>query len=64
MQLICFKCQRSIEPIERRERDKKTKKTWLITVCPFERCKANLDIKEAPKVKIWNSKEGFFEDEA
>ena len=63
MQQICFKCKRSIEPLERREKDKKGKKTWLITYCPFERCAANLDIVPTIPVKLWNSAQGFFEDE-
>ena len=60
MQQICWKCKRSIEPLERREKDKKKNKAWLITYCPFERCAANLDITDAPKVRLWNG--SFFED--
>jgi len=61
MQTVCWKCQRSIEPLERREKDKKGKKIWLITFCPFERCAANLDLREVPKMKLWNG--SFFEEE-
>jgi hypothetical protein len=61
--VICFKCSRHIEPLTRREIDKKAKKTWLITYCPYERCNANLDIEPAIPVKIWNQKRGFFQDE-
>jgi hypothetical protein len=60
---ICWKCSRSIEPLERKEKDKKSKKSWTILYCPFERCKANLDIYPSVNVKMWNSAKGFFEDE-
>jgi hypothetical protein len=63
MSLICWKCRRSVEPLERREKDKKTGKRWLITYCPFERCNANLDIAPTDRIKVWNSQQGFFEDE-
>jgi hypothetical protein len=59
--LICWKCNRSVEPLTRREKDKKAKKTWQISYCPFERCAANLDIREAPPVRLWNG--SFFEEE-
>jgi len=58
--VICWKCKRSIEPLERLERDKKKSKTYKITYCPFERCNANIDIEEVT-VKLWNQK-GYFED--
>jgi len=58
---ICWKCQRSVEPLTRTEKDKKKKK-WVIEYCPYERCSANLEILEAPRVKIWNG--AFFEDES
>ena len=51
---ICFKCNRSVEPLERREKDKKARKTWLITYCPYERCNANLDIVPAPRIALWD----------
>jgi hypothetical protein len=60
MPVICWKCQRSVEPLERREKDRKSKKTWLITYCPYERCAANLDIKDAPAIRLWNG--SFFEN--
>ncbi len=61
--IICWKCSRHIEPLERREVDKKAKKAWTITYCPYERCGANLDIASAIPIKLWNSKQGFFQDE-
>jgi hypothetical protein len=61
MPTICFKCKRSVEPLERREKDSKAKKVWLISYCPFERCAANLEITEALKIKVWNG--SFFENE-
>ena len=57
---ICWKCSRSVEPLTRMEHDKKKKK-WLIEYCPFERCAANLEILEAPRVKLWNG--AFWEDD-
>jgi hypothetical protein len=63
MAVICWKCSRSVDPLTRREVDKKNKKAWIISYCPFERCAANLDIKEAPPIKLWNSAKGFFQDE-
>ena len=59
--IICYKCKRSVEPLERREKDKRGKKTYLITYCPYERCSANLDIIPAPSIKIWNG--AYFTDE-
>ena len=59
--VVCWKCQRSVEPLSRREKDKKAKKTWLISYCPFERCNANLDIVPAPPIRLWNG--SFFQDE-
>lgn len=53
--LICPGCERSIEPLERFEKDKKKHKTWLITYCPYPRCAFNLDIEEM-SVKVWNGK--------
>lgn len=64
MYQVCWKCKRSIEPLARREKDKKTNKVWLITYCPFERCAVNLDLTSAPSIKIWNQEQGFFEDYA
>lgn len=52
MSVICYKCRRSIEPLERRE--KKGRKIWTIIYCPFERCAANLDLIEAKPMRIWN----------
>jgi hypothetical protein len=63
MSIICWKCQRHIEPLERREVDKKARKVWVITYCPYERCGANLDIEPGKSIKLWNSKQGFFQDE-
>jgi len=60
--LICWKCKRSVEPLERREKDKKGKKIWLITYCPYERCAANLDITEAPHIKLWDGGSFFDPD--
>jgi hypothetical protein len=61
--IICWKCKRSVEPLERREKDKKHRKTWLITYCPFERCNANLDIQDAPAIRLWNGREFFNPDD-
>ncbi len=58
---ICPKCSRSIQPLERIEYDKKSKKTWHILYCPFERCNFNLDISETT-IKLWNNDKGYFED--
>lgn len=60
MHIVCPKCLRSIEPLERLEKDKKGKKTWKILYCPFERCNYNIDL-EICDVKLWNAK-GYFED--
>lgn len=59
---ICWKCKRSVEPLERREKDKKTKKVWLILYCPFERCTANLDLIPAPAIRLWNGSSFFNPD--
>lgn len=59
--VICYKCSRSIEPLERREIDRKGKKTWIISYCPYERCAANLDLRQAVPVKLWNG--SYFTDE-
>lgn len=61
--IICWKCNRSIVPLERREKDKKGRKTWLITYCPNERCAANLDIVPAPDIKLWNGSSFFNPDD-
>jgi hypothetical protein len=61
MSVICWKCKRSVDPLERREKDKKARKTWLITSCPYERCSANLDIVIAPPIKLWDGT--MFRDE-
>jgi hypothetical protein len=58
---VCWKCKRSVEPLERREKDKKARKTWLISYCPFERCNTNLDIQPAPPVKLWTG--SYFAEE-
>ena len=63
MYQVCWKCSRAIEPLNRRERDKKTKKVWNIAYCPYARCAANLDITPAMDIKVWNSAKGYFEDE-
>lgn len=60
-QVICYKCNRSVTPLERREKDKKAKRSWLITYCPYERCAANIDIQLTSSIKIWNG--SFFQDE-
>jgi hypothetical protein len=59
MNQICPKCQTSIDPLERLEKD--GAKTWLIRYCPNDRCKYNLDI-ESVNIKLWNAKESYFED--
>ncbi len=46
MPILCWKCQKSRELIERIEIDKKTKKRWLIRYCPYVECAANHDIEE------------------
>lgn len=51
--IVCWKCKRSVEPAQRFEKDKKSKKTWIITYCPYERCLTNLDLEEM-NVKLWN----------
>lgn len=61
--IICYKCSRSVVPLERRERDKKGRKTWLITYCPYERCGANLDIQLASTIGLWNGKNFFNPDD-
>lgn len=61
MEVICWKCKRHIDPLGRREKDKKTNKVWLITYCPYDRCGANLDITPAVPLKLWNG--SYFEDE-
>lgn len=59
---VCKGCNRSVVPLERLEKDKKDKKkAWLITYCPFDRCRFNIDIEPA-NVKIWNSTSSYFED--
>lgn len=45
MHIICWKCRKSVEPSESFKIDAKTKKKWLISQCPTERCQANLDIE-------------------
>lgn len=57
--VICYKCNRSVTPLERREKDKKAKRTWLITYCPYKRCNANIDIQPAPAVRLWNGTNFF-----
>jgi hypothetical protein len=59
---ICWKCRRSITPSQRLEKDPKTRKTWLIFACPYERCAANLDLREQT-IKLWNDTKGFFESD-
>ncbi len=44
--IICWKCQKPRELIERIEVDKATKKRWLIKYCPYVECAANHDIEE------------------
>lgn len=58
---ICPNCKRSIEPLERVERDTKKNKTYKITYCPYERCKFNLDLEQI-NVRLWNNEKGYFED--
>lgn len=60
---ICKGCNRSVDPLTRTEKDKKTKKSWMILYCPYERCNFNIEIMEAPSVKYWNEMKGFFEDD-
>lgn len=59
---ICPGCHRTVQPLDRIEKDKKAKKTYRITYCPYDRCNFNLDI-EPINVKLWNSKDCSFEDE-
>lgn len=59
--VICWKCRRSVEALERREKDKKARKTWLITYCPYERCNANIDLVPATPVRLWDGT--MFRDE-
>ncbi len=63
MLIICPKCQRHIEPLERVERDSKNKKgkTYKITYCPYERCGFNLDLEQIT-VALWNKDTMKFED--
>lgn len=58
---LCPKCQRSVEPLERLEKDTKSKKNYLIYYCPNDRCKFNLDIEEC-NIKLWNHRSKYFED--
>jgi hypothetical protein len=58
--IVCPGCKRSVQPLERIETDKKAKKTYRITYCPFERCNFNIDL-ELVDIKLWN-KAGYFED--
>lgn len=58
---MCPECDRSIEPLVRWEKDKKTKKTWMITYCPYDRCGFNLDL-EPSTVQVWNNEKCKFED--
>lgn len=59
--VVCPKCQRTITPIERVEKDHKHNKTYKITYCPFERCNFNLDLEQIT-VKLWNKDKCEFED--
>jgi hypothetical protein len=61
--VICPGCNRSVEPLERVERDSKAKKakTYKISYCPNTRCNFNIDL-EIIDVKLWNNDKGFFED--
>lgn len=59
--VICYKCSRSVIPLERREKDKRGKRAWIIAYCPYERCAANLDIYLATPIKLWTG--AYFADE-
>lgn len=61
MSIICPKCLRSVEPLERLEKDKKARKTWLIKYCSYPRCAFNIDIEPA-NIKLWNDRARYFED--
>lgn len=43
--MVCPGCNRRVEPIYVFERDPKSKKSWLITKCPYERCGFNIDLE-------------------
>lgn len=58
--VVCWKCRRSMTPLEKREKDPKTKKHWMISYCSFDRCRAALEIDTAPPIKLWNG--SFFEE--
>lgn len=44
--VICPGCHTSVEPIFVFERSPRTKKPYLITKCPKERCGFNIDIAD------------------
>lgn len=58
---ICPGCSRSIEPLERLEKDKKKHKTWKILYCPNTRCNFNIELTEL-EVRLWNNDKGYFEN--
>ena len=60
-QVLCPGCNRNVEPKEKVEKDRKTKKNWAIKYCPYERCGFNLDIVPF-NVKVWNNDYSRFED--
>lgn len=49
--MVCPGCNTQIMPIRTFERDKKSKKGWLITKCPRERCSYNIDIETHEPIK-------------
>lgn len=59
--VICPGCKRSVAPRQRYEKDKKHKKTWCISYCPFDRCNFNIEIDQVT-TKVWNAMGQYFED--
>lgn len=59
--IICPGCQRSVEPLDRIEKSKKTGKMYKISACPYERCKFNIDLSETT-IKLWSEEKGYFQD--
>lgn len=47
MDTICLGCKLRVSPIEVFEQAPRSKKGWIITRCPRERCGYNIDIAEA-----------------
>lgn len=59
--LVCPGCKRSVEPLERIEKDREKNKTYKITYCPYDRCNFNFDLEQIT-VKLWNKDKCCFED--